>query len=122
GNLQITDPANGDFVRHTPDGNHLETGSRLHAPGGDTNAVFTGTRAVGHLEDAAGQVLPNRVVTAVNGGGVRVAYDLRGSARHGEFQVHAADGTLTHSGFNVLKDGRRTDFQYTVDHTANTWS
>ncbi|SDM13121.1 hypothetical protein SAMN05421874_14016 [Nonomuraea maritima] len=122
GNLQITDPANGNFVRHTPDGNHLETGSRLHAPGGDTYAVFTGTRAVGHLEDAAGQVLPNRVVTAVNGGGVRVAYDLRGSARHGEFQVHAADGTLTHSGFNVLKDGRRTDFQYTVDHTANTWS
>ncbi|PZG03387.1 hypothetical protein [Nonomuraea aridisoli] len=118
---QITDTTNGSFTRHTTDGARLETGAPLHAPDATrTYAVFAADARVGHLENAAGHRLPGRVATALDDGAIRATYDS--GPRSGEFRVHAADGTLTHSGFNVLKDGRRTDFQYVVDHARQTWA
>ncbi|MFJ6217300.1 hypothetical protein ACIQGZ_28805 [Streptomyces sp. NPDC092296] len=125
---QISDTqAGGSFVRHRPNGTRLESGAPLRGPDGNPDGTFAvlpepgpaGVRAPGRLEDAAGNPVAHRTATLRPDGGVQVSVSHPGSPRHGEYRVHAAaDGALTHQGFNVLKDGRRTDHQYVVDHTA----
>ncbi|MEU9384607.1 hypothetical protein AB0D38_28165 [Streptomyces sp. NPDC048279] len=54
-------------------------------------------------------------------GTTRIGFNDRTSPRHGEFVHLAADGGVARQGFNVLDNGRRTDYRYVVDHTTGTW-
>ncbi len=131
GVVQITDTtADGSFVRYGADGTRLHTGTALHDHGGHPDTTFAvvpepnpgGLRGPGHLEDAAGARVPHRTVTVRVDGGLQVAFDRPGGPRDGEFARYApGTGTLTHRGFNVLDNGRRTDHQYVVDQAGGTW-
>lgn len=126
GLLQIENTIDRTVTLHSPNGVRYGTRTPLRAPDDaldETFVVFRSGALNGHVEDAAGNVLPRRAVTrAADTGVVQVAFDIEGSARHGEFRRYAPDGTLTHSGVNVLNNGERTGFQYVVDHAAKTWN
>ncbi|WP_189165725.1 hypothetical protein, partial [Sphaerisporangium melleum] len=62
--------------------------------------------------------LPHRTVTVGAGGEFTVRFGDGAGPRSGEFRVHDANGALTGQGFNVLRGGRPTGFQYVVDHAA----
>ncbi|MYV97671.1 hypothetical protein, partial [Streptomyces sp. SID3343] len=126
GTYRFTDSGNhNSFVRHRADGTLLETGTALRGSHGvdGTFAVARETHGGGapvwHLENADGLV-PHRTVTRDADHNLRVAVDHPNTPRHGEFRDHGPNGNLRHEGFNVLKDGRRTDHQFHVDHTAQT--
>ncbi|MFF7981134.1 hypothetical protein ACFZDK_18710 [Streptomyces sp. NPDC007901] len=145
GGHQIFDQNTGGFVQETvplPGGGHQTTlADRSFTRYDGQNAVTaTGTPLpAGHggrlvvvapptaahpgawLEDAAGARLAHWDVVRRPDGTTRIEFGAPDSPRRGEFLHLDAHGTVTRQGFNVLDEGRRTDFRYVVDHTAGTW-
>jgi hypothetical protein len=123
GAVRVSGPDGGYRVFDGATGRLTEDATRLHGPGGaqldqwlSVRHAPDGGRTL-HVVDGAGNVKPHLTVT-VRDGGFHVSFTRGGGERFGEYRVHAPDGTVTHQGFNVLKDGKRTDFQYVVDHTS----
>ncbi|MGW2958775.1 hypothetical protein ACWDGI_09825 [Streptomyces sp. NPDC001220] len=146
GGHQVFDQATGRFVQETvplPGGGHRTTladtsftrydgqgavtaaGTPLPAGHGGRFLVVEPPAAAhpgaAWLEDGAGGRLAHWDAVRRPDGTTRIGFDDPTSPRHGEFVHLAADGTPVRQGFNVLDNGRRTDFRYVVDHTAGTW-
>ncbi|MEU9151362.1 hypothetical protein AB0D59_12590 [Streptomyces sp. NPDC048417] len=145
GGRQVFDQATGRFVQETvplPGGGHQTTLADTSFTRYDGQGAVTATGTplpAGHggrflvvepptaahpgawLEDGAGGRLAHWDAVRRPDGTTRIGFDDRTSPRHGEFLHLAADGTPVRQGFNVLDNGRRTDFRYVVDHTDRTW-
>ncbi|MEW1776039.1 hypothetical protein [Streptomyces sp. NPDC086777] len=116
--------ADGSFTRYDVQGAVTATGTPLPAGHGGRHLVVTPPTAEhpgAWLEDAAGARLAHWDAVRRPDGTTRIVLDDRTSPRHGEFVHLAADGSVARQGFNVLDNGRRTDYRYVVDHTAGTW-
>ncbi|WP_046730423.1 hypothetical protein [Streptomyces humi] len=119
-----TTPADGTFTRYDAQGAVTATGTPLPAGHGGRLLVVappTAAHPGAWLEDAAGGRLAHWTAVRRPDGTTRIAFDDRTSPRHGEFVHLAADGSVVRQGFNVLDDGRRTDYRYVVDRTTGTW-
>ncbi|MFF5139509.1 hypothetical protein ACFY6U_07215 [Streptomyces sp. NPDC013157] len=116
--------ADGTFTRYDAQGAVTATGTPLPAGHGGRLLVTdppTAAHPTAWLEDAAGGRLAHWDAARRPDGTTRIAFNDRTSPRHGEFVHLAADGSVARQGFNVLDNGRRTDYRYVVDHTTNTW-
>ncbi|MFF7468809.1 hypothetical protein [Streptomyces sp. NPDC008092] len=124
GGGQQTTLADGTFTRYDGQGAVTATGTPLPVGHGGRHLVVappTAQHPGAWLEDAAGGRLAHWDATRRGDGTTRIVFDDRTSPRHGEFVHLAADGSVARQGFNVLDNGRRTDYRYVVDHTAGTW-
>ncbi|WP_369228381.1 hypothetical protein AB5J52_01860 [Streptomyces sp. R39] len=116
--------ADGTFTRYDGQGAVTATGTPLPAGHGGRLLVTdppTAAHPGAWLEDAAGGRLAHWDAVRRPDGTTRIGFSDRTSPRHGEFVHLAADGSVARQGFNVLDDGRRTDYRYVVDHTTGTW-
>ncbi|SEF16999.1 hypothetical protein [Streptomyces sp. Ag109_O5-10] len=116
--------ADGTFTRYDARGAVTATGTPLPAGHGGRHLVVTpptAEHAGAWLEDAAGARLAHWDAVGRPDGTTRITFGDRTSPRDGEFVHLAADGSVARQGFNVLDNGRRTDYRYVVDHVAGTW-
>ncbi|MEU0965939.1 hypothetical protein ABZ357_11120 [Streptomyces sp. NPDC005917] len=116
--------ADTSFTRYDGQGALTATGTPLPAGHGGRFLVVeppTAAHPGAWLEDAAGGRLGHWDAVRRPDGTTRIGFNDPTSPRHGEFLHLAADGSPVRQGFNVLDDGRRTDFRYVVDHTTGTW-
>ncbi|MER7834718.1 hypothetical protein ABTY98_02095 [Streptomyces sp. NPDC096040] len=116
--------ADTSFTRYDGQGALTATGTPLPAGHGGRFLVVeppTAAHPGAWLEDAAGGRLAHWDAVRRPDGTTRIGFNDPNSPRHGEFLHLAADGTPVRQGFNVLDNGRRTDFRYVVDHTTGTW-
>ncbi|MER5787662.1 hypothetical protein [Streptomyces sp. NPDC001980] len=116
--------ADGTFTRYDGQGAVAATGTPLPVGHGGRHLVVappTAQHPGAWLEDAAGGRLAHWDAVRRPDGTTRIVFDDRTSPRHGEFVHLAADGSVARQGFNVLDNGRRTDYRYVVDHATGTW-
>ncbi|MFD4507957.1 hypothetical protein [Streptomyces sp. NPDC058457] len=116
--------ADGTFTRYDAQSAVTATGTPLPVGHGGRHLVVappTAQHPGAWLEDAAGGRLARWGATQRGDGTTRIVFDDRTSPRHGEFVHLAADGNVARQGFNVLDNGRRTDYRYVVDHATGTW-
>ncbi|MFG2957294.1 hypothetical protein ACGF5O_26665 [Streptomyces sp. NPDC048291] len=116
--------ADGTFTRYDGQGAVAATGTPLPVGHGGRRLVVeppTAQHPGAWLEDAAGGRLAHWDAVRRPDGTTRIGFNDLTSPRHGEFVHLAADGSVARQGFNVLDNGRRTDYRYVVDHTTNTW-
>ncbi|WP_204077472.1 hypothetical protein, partial [Planotetraspora phitsanulokensis] len=119
--------AGNSFTRYDGNGVHVQTGTPFHAAEGTfvvlREPVAGGAARTGWLEDLGGVRL-QRDVAELGDGALRVEFAGGTGPRHGEFTVYDSHGAITQQGFNVLRDGRATPYQYVVTHTpggGGTW-
>ncbi|MFG2938772.1 hypothetical protein [Streptomyces sp. NPDC048282] len=116
--------ADGTFTRYDGQGAVTATGTPLPVGHGGRHLVVeppTAQHPGAWLEDAAGGRLAHWDAVRRPDGTTRIVFDDRTSPRRGEFVHLAADGSVARQGFNVLDNGRPTQYRYVVDHTTNTW-
>ncbi|MFG2969805.1 hypothetical protein ACGFZS_41695 [Streptomyces sp. NPDC048288] len=116
--------ADGTFTRYDHQGAVTATGTPLPVGHGGRHLVVeppTAQHPGAWLEDAAGGRLAHWDAVRRPDGTTRIVFDDRTSPRRGEFVHLAADGSVARQGFNVLENGRPTQYRYVVDHTTNTW-
>ncbi|MFK0150603.1 hypothetical protein ACIQVK_00820 [Streptomyces sp. NPDC090493] len=116
--------ADGTFTRYDHQGAVTATGTPLPVGHGGRHLVVdppTAEHPGAWLEDAAGDRLAHWDAVRRPDGTTRIVFDDRTSPRHGEFVHLAADGSVARQGFNVLDNGRRTQYRYVVDHATGTW-
>ncbi|MER5525236.1 hypothetical protein ABT075_11615 [Streptomyces sp. NPDC002677] len=116
--------ADGTFTRYDGQGAVTATGTPLPVGHGGRHLVVappTAQHPGAWLEDGAGGRLAHWDAVRRPDGTTRIVFNDRTSPRHGEFVHLAADGSVARQGFNVLDNGRRTDYRYVVDHATGTW-
>ncbi|MEU9346956.1 hypothetical protein AB0D74_37705 [Streptomyces sp. NPDC048278] len=116
--------ADGTFTRYDGQGAVTATGTPLPVGHGGRHLVVeppTAQHPGAWLEDAAGGRLAHWDAVRRPDGTTRIVFADRTSPRHGEFVHLAADGSVARQGFNVLDNGRPTQYRYVVDHATNTW-
>ncbi|MGY4922167.1 hypothetical protein [Streptomyces sp. 900105755] len=116
--------ADGTFTRYDGQGAVTATGTPLPVGHGGRHLVVappTAQHPGAWLEDAAGDRLAHWDAVRRPDGTTRIVFNDRTSPRHGEFVHLAADGSVARQSFNVLDNGRRTDYRYVVDHATGTW-